>query len=196
MNLQMAVPFRDQLKLLLAAVDTVDTGPGAIVVAGGSLRDHLHGRQIKDIDVFIRTDLKPAVVLERMQAGPFPDAQLQYDMTYWDDPEVWGVVDLGVHVFGVPATAILLKIGETPAKIVERIDFGLCQIGMDKDGYVLVTEAYLKDAMNKTMTLVRCLGQGDYKRSMSRYERLAAKYPNHTLVIPDEFKPVAPLDWS
>ena len=82
----------------------------------------------------------------------------------------------------------LVQLAESfnPADIIMRVDFGLCQIGADVLG-VTSTEAYARDKANQTLTLTRAETVEGVRRSLRRYERLAQKYTDWTLVVPREF---------
>jgi len=73
-----------------------------------------------------------------------------------------------------------------PASIVERVDFGLCQIGFDLMG-VVTTPAYEFDKANQVFTLTRAESVEGVMRSIKRYERLSQKYQGWPLQVPAEF---------
>ena len=78
---------------------------------------------------------------------------------------------------------ILLEKEFNPASIIERVDFGLCQIGADPLG-VEYSAAYEFDHANRCFTLTRAESVDGVRRSLKRYERLKQKYQGGPLRIP------------
>ncbi|MEM7515434.1 MAG: hypothetical protein AAF368_00730 [Planctomycetota bacterium] len=66
--------------------------------------------------------------------------------------------------------------------VLERIDFGACQIAFDGCG-VVHTKAFNWDYLGRTFTLVRALNGASVMASLRRFERLSEKYPDHTFEI-------------
>lgn len=160
--------------------------PGT-VVAGGYLRDQFFGKAPKDIDFFLPYS---GGTIERLRTV-FPEAKLEsYSewLTYRNE-EVDAIYDLG-KVDGLPAQGIVLREGMNPYERVQRFDFGFCQISTDDSGGGLIwpTKAFYKDAANGTATLIHCESRAEFDRSMKRWQRLSKKYPELTLVIPEEFQ--------
>src|SRR3546814_2316422 len=83
---------------------------------------------------------------------------------------LWG----GLEVQIVPVTT-------TPKGLLERLDFGICQIGFDGTD-VIRTPAYVRDRDNQTFTLIRCDNADQKERSRQRFERLSVKYPGWSFV--------------
>ncbi|SCY04953.1 hypothetical protein [Rhizobium sp. NFACC06-2] len=156
------------------------------VLSGGALRDHFHGAEVKDLDVFL--PYGPGLVSAI-------DAALQSSgwlLTQSIPPSCAGLGEV-VEVRGYQ------KDGETDLNIIfldpgvdysalgvaQRNDFGICQIAAwieDDEWRFEYTDAFIEDVMAKTFTLLR---EGDEARSLRRYERLKEKYPDHTLVTPN-----------
>jgi len=70
---------------------------------------------------------------------------------------------------------------ESPERMIERLDLGPCQIGMDVEGNIWHTKQFTIDAFNQTFTVTRDEGN-DGVRSVKRFHRLGAKYPGWKLV--------------
>lgn len=154
--------------------------PSAIL-AGGYLRDTVLDRPAKDIDIFCCAEVEPMRLRRK-----FPEARLE-PFSHWleyQDNEVVSVWNLGTAM-GLPVQ--LIEIDGHPLDRAKEHDFGICQVwhdGTDMDS----TEAFLRDCLDSSFTLVRCENQAQFDRSMKRFARLSQKYPDHELVIPLEFK--------
>jgi hypothetical protein len=181
-NMMLEKSFEHDLLYALSVVKEANRYRELTVIAGGALRDHLNGKFIKDIDVFIRTDRPSSEVLADLQTV-FMEAEMEFDLSYADNPDVAAVIDLRYSVSGIPIQVILLKRGDTREDILQRIDLGICQVGYDEDG-LFCTKAFTDDFLHKTMTIVRCDSAGEYRRSIRRFERLSEKYINWTLSAP------------
>lgn len=158
--------------------------PGT-VVAGGYLRDLFFGKPVKDIDFFLPHE---GATLENLRTV-FPEAKLESysEWLAYRNEEVDAIYDLGL-IDGLPAQGIVLREGMDPWARTERFDFGFCQIRTFYDGFAQATDAFYKDAAASTATLVHCESQSEFDRSMKRWKRLSKKYPELTLVIPEEFR--------
>lgn len=163
--------------------------PEAVVV-GGAIRDYDNGKgdTVKDLDIVIfdrrgyLADLKKAmegyqhrVAVPEMVANylSFENVAVVHEF-FWDHRSV-------------PIQVIVMKEKRSLKEILERHDFGFCQIGYDGSG-IIATQAYLKDKYDHTFTLVRCRDHKDYWRSMQRYQRISTKYPFHRLVVTEACK--------
>lgn len=78
----------------------------------------------------------------------------------------------------IPYNIIISKLTD-PMKIVEEFDFGLCQIGMTTDGKLLMTEAFLTDINNKTITVIN---SREEPRQIKRIKRMKEKFPDFTVI--------------
>lgn len=63
----------------------------------------------------------------------------------------------------------------TPTEIIEEFDFGICQIGMTTNGEVFITDAFLDDFNNKTLTIVN---HRPGERKEKRISRMKEKFPD------------------
>lgn len=62
----------------------------------------------------------------------------------------------------------------TPQEIIEEFDFGICQIGMTTNGEVFITDAFLQDFNNHTLTIVN---HRPGARKDKRIKRMRDKFP-------------------
>lgn len=151
-------------------------------LAGGALRDLDNGRPVKDLDVFFTEDnwvyealedglAKMGYFYKRECPGQYMDGAAQ---------EVYGSSTYESTEGGPELNLIQLEPSFNPASIVDRVDFGLCQIGYGIMG-VDVTTAYMHDKYNKVFTLTRAETLEGVVRSLKRYDRLKQKYPGWEL---------------
>lgn len=169
---------------LMASIRTVM--PSAYL-AGGAIRDFDNGRPIKDFDVFfMEPDIRwndLDVLLEKEYTssrhcnGAYIDAA----------SEVIGSFTYSSLTGGIDLNFVQLDPSFNPADIIERVDFGLCQIGYDLLG-VVKTPAYDYDKAHGVLTLTRAETVPGVQRSLKRYERLTQKYQGWPLNVPAEFK--------
>lgn len=164
------------------------------VVAGGYLRDMLHGIPPKDMDVFVMSDDgdgPTAALLQAIQVITGPINWLCVGGEYWGADSCLRVgeaqVDHDGNLHPVPINVIVLQKGILPADDARLNDFGMCQIWYDGER-LQWTDAFLRDSVFWTFTLKVCEDVNQFARSMRRWERLRQKFPYHTLVIPPEFK--------
>ncbi len=153
------------------------------IVAGGAIRDYDNGRgsEVKDVDVVIfdrpgyLSHLKRAMhgFAHRVAVAPevanyleFENVECVHEFLKEGHPPIQVVVAL------VPRTAL---------EILERHDFGICQVGFD-GVQIIRTPQYVTDQVNKTFTLVRCRNEQDRERSAGRFARLVLKYPGWRMV--------------
>lgn len=154
-------------------------------LAGGALRDLDNGRPVKDYDVFFTEDFSLGALdralwsisyrYSRSCPGDYMDAAKEVKGTYT------------YSTMGQPElNFILLEKHFNPSSIIDRVDFGICQIGADPMG-VFSTPAYEFDKQNQCFTLTRAESVDGVQRSLKRYERLQQKYQGWRLNVPVEF---------
>lgn len=172
--------------VLLAEVRSVL--PSAYL-AGGAIRDFDNARPVKDFDVFFTEGFGNITALERALTGLY-EYKSECPGSYMDAAkEVNGTMTYR-SLCGLPElNLILLDPSFNPAAIIERVDFGLCQIGADILG-VDYTPAYEFDRQNQCLTLARAESVDAVRRSLKRYERLSQKYVGWTLNVPAEFEAI------
>lgn len=170
MKLQLPQPWLDTMSYVRSVL------PSAYL-AGGALRDLDNGREVKDLDVFFTEEAYDLSALEDGLAK----------MGYFYGAHCAGVymTDAGKEVDGTTTytstdgepelNLIQLTPDFNPASIIDRVDFGLCQIGYGLMG-VDATDAYRHDKANAVFTLTRADSVEGVLRSLKRYERLSQKY--------------------
>jgi len=147
------------------------------VLAGGALRDLDNGRPVKDLDVFHTEIEYPVCYLDDGLAKAGYHFHSQCGGTYMmgaaaevDSTSLYrsnkGLPDLNL---------IRLLTGFNLEKIINRVDFGICQIGLSKRDF-MVTDAYRRDRVDKCFTLTRADSVEGVRRSLNRFERLRRKY--------------------
>jgi len=167
----------NKLQLPEAWLDTmsrVRTVAPSAYLAGGALRDLDNNRPVKDLDVFFTEDMDSArfdaalagvYVYKKWCPGDYIDAAKEVQTTY-TFASLTGQPDLNF---------VQLDRSFNPAAIVERMDFGLCQIGFDVMG-VTTTPDYDFDKRNSVFTLTRAETVEAVMRSLKRFQRLKQKY--------------------
>jgi hypothetical protein len=158
-------------------------------LAGGAIRDFDNQRPVKDLDVFFTEAAWPLTWLEDQLAklGYFYKSQCPGQYLDGAANEVYGTT-VYQNTEGQPELNLIqLEPGFNSASIIERVDFGLCQIGADMLG-VEYTPAYEYDRTNHVLTLTRAESVDGVWRSLMRYERLSQKYQGWALNVPEEFK--------
>lgn len=160
--------------------------PGA-VVAGGYLRDTLIGQRPKDLDVFIPYSELATCYLEPALSKALGEPMaFQFDLSYGEDTEINRVFTVtGLDGLQPPAQVIEMAPGIDPAGRVDRFDFGICQAWLGLDGCVQNSEAFAKDLLQRTATLVHCENGREHARSLRRWERWSTGWAKDwTLVDP------------
>lgn len=156
------------------------------VCAGGAPRELDMGRPdlVNDLDIFVYDQPNITFEARHILGGyVFKESCIGY----------LGLIDVAdmVELHGAAAKTVQVIVLHPGVQILERLDFGLCQIGHHADGhgfYTSITDAYRKDREDKTLTLMRCDSFKDAQRSMKRAQKILKKYPDHKLVIPEKFK--------
>lgn len=156
-------------------------------VAGGCLRDLHNGRPIKDVDVFVYIwddgglnafglDALANKGVNHIHYGPLGrDGEVKITFDIKDGPWTYNLVFMDMSK------------GFDLRSIVERIDFGCCQIGFDlsKQFY---SSPYFEHDTKRRQFVYRLPGpvdKADLERSKRRWERLQAKYPDWTASFPE-----------
>lgn len=151
-----------ELELISQLQFILDLRPGSSFVAGGFIRDRLNNKPVKDVDVFLSGD-EPLDEDHPMM--------IRYNLR--------GAVELTHEKSGVVVNFIRLAERHTLRTILERMDIGLCQIGVDTDGEFYCTEAYLRDVRNNTLTqMFEPTTAADHDHLF----RVRQKYPDMTVV--------------
>lgn len=140
-------------------------------IAGGYLRDLYLGRKPKDMDIFIANRWTTTPTMEAALSSAFgTPVRFQCDMGYGPDSEVDRVFAQALPG-ACPLQIIELAEGIAPADRFQRYDWGLCQIELTLDGGVNRSEAFERDLLASTCTLVHCESEREHARSMRRWAR-------------------------
>lgn len=143
-----------------------DLGVERATIAGGFFRDTMMCRPVKDVDVFVPTE-------------GYTTENVNY--------EVLGSED--VEVDGVPINLVKVRSDTTAQGVLERMDIGLCQVGLEitADNYqqplnavkesLIMTPAFDYDLVNRTLTVTR-------PTRVNHLLRVMEKYPTHELLDP------------
>ncbi len=158
------------------------------VTGGGVLRDLYLERPFKDIDIFVNasdaSDLKVMAVLANL--GLDSRVVVSNEATeYLDFTDVASVIEAYHPNFDAPIQVIRVSDNNLSGeRMIERLDLGPCQIGMDYLGNFWHTEQFWKDVSDRTFTITRSENR-DIARSTKRFDRLVQKYVGWKLVTPD-----------
>jgi hypothetical protein len=151
-----------------------------VMIAGGALRDLHHGVAIKDLDIFIYGPVTEGNVLFELPV----DWALDYSVIAGESSApMRGIAAVANYITGNAEHINLISAPELPdfETVLKRMDFGICQIGMGKDGIVKATQAYLDDFNGDSFTY-QDNGYADAEQSWVRWNRLKVKYPDHKLI--------------
>lgn len=167
---------------LLATVQRA--APGA-VLAGGALRDLRTRRPVKDVDIFVGPDVNSGLLDVSLHFKGYRRTTIAH-AEYFSDDESIQLATVYEKDGQLPVNIIQLSRPMALREVLERLDWGFCQIGTD-GGNIIATDAHEHDIANGTMTLCRCQSSDQYKRSIERSDRLRKKYINWRVVIPPQF---------
>lgn len=155
------------------------------IIGGGALRDLDHGVEVKDVDIFVTR--KPFTQALLNKAFGFNGRVLvnewaaQY-LGFADD--VVMVVDFPNPDNGPPFQVIVScpEVNDDDFLVhqLERFDLGLCRIAYDGTT-VFRHPTYLED---KAAQVLRIRDHHRVPRSITRAERIGAKYPGYRIVVP------------
>jgi hypothetical protein len=131
------------------------------VIAGGYVRDKLHGVPFKDIDIFLPGN-EPA------------DEAAASDIDYGDvDYRIASSHNLTYR--DLLLNFVRLRSNLKTEQVLSRMDIGLCQVGLDEQRRVVATQAYLNDSANRTLTVLR-------QSHSDHVQRVRAKYPDYKVI--------------
>ena len=180
------------------------------IIAGGSLRDLDHGKEPKDIDIFVEDLDRPSVIhkpdivhpvvndrniwaraLEAVGVVPKARAKLteagfaltDHTTFYFHQgaDRVWKTI-----YKDMPVEIVEMKGAYTPWSVLNRFDFGLNRIAWDGENFY-VSDYYIIDKENKCVTMRASYNESHFKflRDEKYEKRLKLKY-DYPLVIPKE----------
>jgi hypothetical protein len=169
------------------------------IIAGGAVRDTLHGRPVKDIDIFVK--VSPDEVRAPVDFGGFrafeandtPFRQRCATLAKYfaslpggenvstgyqthDKASAGELLDV-VDITGTPYPVQIMALATDPVDDVQKYDFALSQCFVTPSG-LFYAERYLGDANGLTVTYTGDaeIGSAGFSRSVKRYQRLHAKY--------------------
>ena len=170
------------------------------VIAGGAIRDLYHNVAVKDVDIFLPyrpdrlTDALNAVYDGgwRRTLGAEEAAYTEWITELYEVHEPMEVRDFPSCdlVKAPPAQFQVIMMNDqfefSPMNVLRRMDFGMCQIAFDSDGYQWTYE-FMKDYINNSFTVCRSDNTAMFNRSLERFRRFQEKYPSYKLVVPPQF---------
>lgn len=139
-------------------------------IVGGALRDILNGRadKVNDIDIFMPTITDPS------ELQSCRDVKKSHIAT----------ASRMMHR-GLEFNVIYIHGAWTLEDLVDRVDLGLCQIGLlysqDTGFYPYFTDAYIRDLTHKTLTVTRMT-------NTTHIDKVQSYFPDHILCNPHGFK--------
>ncbi len=161
-----------------------------LFLAGGAVRDTIMGKSVKDLDVFIHAhtleDFQVSCKrLDREYGTSKTERDVIAEYRTWHH-EIVGVRDyvingLDVQVIGFDVPNFSLQ------AILDKIDYGICRVGLDELGGIYTTPEFREDRRNSIFTL-HYVGQSGLAPSIRRFARLSAKYPTWGVAVVDGFK--------
>lgn len=168
-------------RAILQSVQTIE--PGAIL-AGGAMRDWDNGRLWKDLDIFIPSGGNTRAITDMLRGKSYRQTR-HFDAGYRNvDHTIEDVSTFEANAFEPPIGIIRMARELTPEQWLARFDFGICQIAFDGQ-QITRTAAYLKDQAQRQFTVTRSDTPGQLERTRERFKRLREKYPDWTLVVPN-----------
>ncbi len=179
-----AYPLLSQIRAIL---DLFSDNRMRAVIGGGVLRDLYLGREYKDIDLFLNAaDGSDEKVIELLTKQGFTCKMIvSMEATeYLTFTDVASVIEATHPVLLAPLQIVRMAANNLSGeRMIERLDLGPCQIGMDHLGNFWTTDIFRNDVVKTTFTVTRD-GERDIDRSTKRFTRLSLKYPGWKLVLP------------
>jgi len=169
------------------------------LIAGGAVRDHILGKPVKDIDVFVAHEpnlvsklqaafgalhVNPSLAAEYIGEAGQSEVSHVYEVRKSVDPFDMGAIHLP------PVQVIVLAPGMDPLDRVKHHDFGICQCWYEGGGDLDFgfTGAFIGDVADNSFTLTHCEDQHQFDRSMRRWERFKERFPEFSLYVPFRFR--------
>lgn len=184
----------DQFEEILSKLK--GAGITGALIAGGACRDHILGRPVKDIDVFVPSqpniDVKLAKAFGAFNVSPIIAAE--YAGAGGEVEHVYEIQEEDADPFAphplehVPVQVIVLAPGLDPIERAKHHDFGICQAWYIGGRVFGMTEAFHSDITWKTFTLSHCEDVAQFGRSLRRWGRFQERFSGFQLSIPERFR--------
>ncbi len=162
-------------------------------IAGGAVRDTILGKQIADVDVFMKDEhVEEAAALLR-SAHSYVKVGEWREYLGFSDPAMTRVAKFERADETIPICIIGLRpeFANVSANLA-RFDFGICMAAFTGEQTSVITPDFDKDAEAHTFTLHRADNYAQFAYSMSRFEKITtARYHGWTLSLPDKFEELA-----
>lgn len=161
------------------------------IMAGGCLRDLAMGRPVKDYDVFIsKSDQGNHFVRKLSNSFKGSHYTVRSENWYYKIPGVYEVRKVQLHhkQSGTYMKFDLVFVDGKPIDFFHKeFDFGICKAYYNGER-TIYTSDFIKDATNKTVTLMGPLRYESVRYSLSKHlPRFLHKYPEFRPVIPPEY---------
>lgn len=173
---------KDHVKWLKFVRDIEQKYPVKAYIAGGCLRDHWFGLEPKDIDIFlVPLDVEDiwglTVELRDNECWSVTNGYLDEDF----QEQVTQGEEYITAVFEYKKyNIILLNEYHTLKAVLADFDFGICMIGMDSAGRMLITEKFTEDFNSRRLT---CYRSRNTERRERRTAKMKAKFPDFELFV-------------
>lgn len=177
--------MRHFLSPFLEVAAAIRSATGVAHLAGGCLRDTIFGKPVKDVDVFVHAN-SDFVEIEAALAGAFGSAKLVMQTDFSSCAGMADVLSSMEYLVGPEGLRVnVIELIGTPTlmEVLQRMDFGICQVGHDGEDLVF-TEAYEIDAALHTFTVTRRDDDPSYARTLNRWARISEKYQGWELYDP------------
>lgn len=131
-------------------------GEDKVLLAGGAVRDHLNGREIKDYDIFILNHMHvklEASIINLLGSDYTIRKHVRYASKY-KHPMVVTTFDINYKHKMEPLNLIFVKHGNTKGTILNSFEIGLCVCWLDlHTGKFVTTPRYDRDLKDKQLTV-------------------------------------------
>lgn len=146
-----------------------------VVLAGGALRDLIHGKTVKDLDFFTnpQSENDDAYLVKNFDPWERVD---EYIDEYSAAHEIQSIYTFEVQK--IPCELVICTKPRivTPKDIVDTFDIGLCQAGMNARQEFYASPAFYDDHCRQRLTVVNT---STPTSTLNRLARIGSKYPEY-----------------